>query len=153
MTKKDLKITIEENILEKGRKAIPNLSEFFEECLKHYLGLSDGMYPIVNDQEILDNIGKLQAKLFINRQNFDLQESIRNIESEEKNKTWRFLWNEYRRTLRMDEKLLKKAIEELGKNEEELEDILDWTYITNNQVDTNYWEDVLKKYEENKDEF
>ena len=58
MTKKDLKLTIEENILEKAKKTIPNLSEFFEECLKYYLGEANGMYPIIKDQEILDNIGK-----------------------------------------------------------------------------------------------
>ena len=46
MTKKDLKITIEEEILQKAKNHIPNLSGFVEECLKHYLGYADGTVPI-----------------------------------------------------------------------------------------------------------
>ena len=54
MSKKDLKITIDEKVLEKGKNAIPNLSAFFEECLKHYLGYADGTIAIGNINEITD---------------------------------------------------------------------------------------------------
>ena len=47
------------------------------------------------------------------------------------------------------ETLLEKAIEVLGINEEELEDILDWVYITEINIDTNSWQEVLKAYIEN----
>ena len=62
----------------------------------------------------------------------------------EKDKAWRFLWNNYRLRLIPDKKLLKKVIKVLGMNDEELEDILDWVHITDIEVDTNYWQDVLK---------
>ena len=152
MTKKSLKISIEEEILEKAKKHIPNLSGFVEECLKHYFGYADGIFPIGNVNEITDKIGKLQVELFLINQNYDAEESRKNAANEEKDKAWRFLWNDFRPTLIPDETLLEKAIETLGINGEELEDILDWVYITDVKVDTNSWQEVLKAYNENKDE-
>ena len=152
MTKKSLKISIEEDILEKAKKNIPNLSGFVEECLKHYLGYAEGTIPIGDINEITDKIGKLNVELFLINQNYDAEESRKKTENIKKDKAWRFLWNDYRPRLIPDETLLAKAVELLGKNEEELEDILDWVYITDVKVDTNSWQEVLKAYTENKDE-
>jgi hypothetical protein len=146
MTKKDLKLTIEENILEKAKKTIPNLSEFFEECLKYYLGESNGMYPIIKDQEILDNIGKLQAKLYMNKQNFNIEENIKAAEEFEKDKAWRFLWNDYRIRLIPDETLMTSAVKELGIDEDTLEDILDEVYEAKDSIDTDSWKTVYEWY-------
>lgn len=146
MTKKDLKLTIEENILEKAKKTIPNLSEFFEECLKYYLGEANGMYPIIKDQEILDNIGKLQAKLYMNKQNFNIEENIKAAEEFEKDKSWRFLWNDYRVRLIPDETLMTSAVKELGIDEDTLEDILDEVYEAKDSIDTDSWKTVYEWY-------
>ena len=151
MSKKSLKISIEEEILEKAKKHIPNLSGFVEECLKHYFGYADGIFPIGNVNEITDKIGRLQVELFLINQNYDAEESRKNAENEERDKAWRFLWNDFKPSLIPDETLLEKAIEVLGINGEELEDILDWVYITDIKVDTNSWQEVLKAYNENKD--
>ena len=152
MSKKSLKISIEEEVLEKAKKHIPNLSGFVEECLKHYFGYADGIFPIGNVNEITEKIGKLQVELFLINQNYDAEESRKNAENEERDKAWRFLWNDFKPSLIPDETLLEKAIEVLGINGEELEDILDWVYITDVKVDTNSWQEVLKAYTENKDE-
>lgn len=152
MSKKSLKISIEEEVLEKAKKHIPNLSGFVEECLKHYFGYADGIFPIGNVNEITDKIGRLQVELFLINQNYDAEESRKNAENEERDKAWRFLWNDFKPSLIPDETLLEKAIEVLGINGEELEDILDWVYITDINVDTNSWQEVLKAYTENKDE-
>lgn len=152
MSKKSLKISIEEEVLEKAKKHIPNLSGFVEECLKHYFGYADGIFPIGNVNEITDKIGRLQVELFLINQNYDAEESRKNAENEERDKAWRFLWNDFKPSLIPDETLLEKAIEVLGINGEELEDILDWVYITDVKVDTNSWQEVLKAYNENKDE-
>ena len=152
MSKKSLKISIEEEVLEKAKKHIPNLSGFVEECLKHYFGYADGIFPIGNVNEITDKIGRLQVELFLINQNYDAEESRKNAENEERDKAWRFLWNDFKPSLIPDETLLEKAIEVLGINGEELEDILDWVYITDVKVDTNSWQEVLKAYTENKDE-
>ena len=152
MSKKRLELTIEKDILEKAKKHIPNLSGFVEECLKHYFGYADGIFPIGNVNEITDKIGRLQVELFLINQNYDAEESRKNAENEERDKAWRFLWNDFKPSLIPDETLLEKAIEILGINGEELEDILDWVYITDIKVDTNSWQEVLKAYTENKDE-
>ena len=152
MSKKSLKISIEEEVLEKAKKHIPNLSGFVEECLKHYFGYADGIFPIGNVNEITEKIGKLQVELFLINQNYDAEESRKNAENEERDKAWRFLWNDFKPSLIPDETLLEKAIEVLGINGEELEDILDWVYITDINVNTNAWQEVLKAYNENKDE-
>ena len=152
MSKKSLKISIEEEVLEKAKKHIPNLSGFVEECLKHYFGYADGIFPIGNVNEITDKIGRLQVELFLINQNYDAEESRKNAENEERDKAWRFLWNDFKPSLIPDETLLEKAIEVLGINGKELEDILDWVYITDINVNTNSWQEVLKAYTENKDE-
>ena len=152
MSKKSLKISIEEEVLEKAKKHIPNLSGFVEECLKHYFGYADGIFPIGNVNEITEKIGKLQVELFLINQNYDAEESRKNAENEERDKAWRFLWNDFKPSLIPDETLLEKAIEVLGINGEELEDILDWVYITDINVDTNSWQEVLKAYTENKEQ-
>ena len=152
MTKERVNISIDSEILIKAKKHIPNLSGFVEECLKHYFGYADGIFPIGNVNEITDKIGKLQVELFLINQNYDAEESMKNAANEEKDKAWRFLWNDFRPTLIPDETLLEKAIETLEMNKEELEDILDWVYLTDVKVDTNSWQEVLKAYNENKDE-
>ena len=50
------------------------------------------------------------------------------------------------------ERSLKNYQNALGMNGEELEDIPDWVYIIDIKVDTNSWQEVLKVYNENKDE-
>ena len=152
MTKERVNISIDSEILIKAKKHIPNLSGFVEECLKHYFDYADGIFPIGNVNEITDKIGKLQVELFLINQNYDAEESMKNAANEEKDKAWRFLWNDFRPTLIPDETLLEKAIETLEINKEELEDILDWVYLTDVKVDTNSWQEVLKAYNENNDE-
>ncbi|WP_407376794.1 type II toxin-antitoxin system CcdA family antitoxin [Methanobrevibacter sp.] len=154
MTKERVNISIDSELLKKAKKHMPNLSAFIEECLRHYLGYAEGRIPVGNINEIADKIGKLNVELFLINQNYDAEESMKRVENEEKNKAWRFLWNDYRPRLIPDETLLEKAVEQLGKNEEELEDILDWVYMTDIKVDTNSWQDVLEKYEKyREDEF
>ena len=147
MTKVRTTLTIDENIYEKAKNQIPNLSEFLEECLKYYFGLVDGMMPIINDQELLDEIGKLQAKLYISKQNFDVGESIKRAENFEKNKAWRFLWNDYYRRLIPDKNLMATAVEVLGIDEDTLEDLLDEVYEAKDSIDTDEWSNVKEWYD------
>ncbi len=146
MTKQRINVSIDSELLKKAKIEIPNLSGFLEECLKHYLGLTDGTVPVAKEFELLDRIGKLQVEMCIMNEKNDIQENMNKAKNNEKDKAWRFLWNDYRQRLIPDEILMKKAIEQLGKNKEELEDILDWVYVTDVQVDTNSWQEVLRKY-------
>lgn len=146
MTKKQLILTIDEEIIEKAKKHIPNISGFVEGCLKHHLGLADGTYPIVKDLDILDQISKLQVQLFILNENFDVEESRKQAEEFEKGKAWRFLWNDYRVRLIPDEMLMANAVKELEIDEETLEDLLDELYEAKDNVDTENWNTVYEWY-------
>ena len=146
MTKKSLKISIEEDLLEDAKNHIPNLSNFVEECLKHYLGYANGTMPIVSDLDILNKIGKLQVELFLLNENYDAEESRQKAENFEKDKAWRFLWNDYRIRLVPDELLMNTAVQELGIDEDTLEDILDEVFENKDQVDTEHWENVYEWY-------
>lgn len=146
MTKKQLILTVDEEVIEKAKKHIPNISGFVEECLKHHLGLADGTYPIVKDLDILDQISKLQVQLFILNENFDVEESRKQAEEFEKGKAWRFLWNDYRIKLIPDEVLMAAAVKELGVDEETLEDLLDEVYEAKDSIDTDNWDTVYEWY-------
>ena len=146
MTKVRTTLTIEEEVYEKAKKTIPNLSEFLEECLKHYFGYANGTFPIGNINEISDKIGKLQVELFLINQNYDMETAIKEAEKFEKDKAWRFLWNDYRVRLIPDETLLSSAVKELGIDEETLEDLLDEVYEAKDKVDTDEWITVYEWY-------
>lgn len=149
MTKKNITITIEMELLKEAKEQIPNISAFVESCLRNYL---KGTFPVSDANRIIQQIGKLQADLYLLNQINDLEQKIKDKQNIEKDKAWRFLWNDYNTKLILDDSLLNKAVELLGKNKDELEEILDWVLLTEIKVDTNYWEDVLRKYNENKDE-
>lgn len=144
MTKKTIGLSIDENILQKAKKEIPNLSEFLEECLKHYFGYANGTFPVGNINDITTRIGKLQVELFLINQNYDTETAIKEAEEFEKDKAWRFLWNDYRIKLIADEMLMENAVKELGIDEDTLEDLLDELYETDEDVDTDSWDNVLE---------
>lgn len=146
MTKKTIGLSIDENILQKAKKEIPNLSEFLEECLKHYFGYANGTFPIGNINDITTKIGKLQVELFLINQNYDTETAIKEAEEFEKDKAWRFLWNDYRIKLIADEMLMENAVKELGIDEDTLEDLLDELYETDEDVDTDSWSNVIEWY-------
>ena len=147
MTKKTLKLSIDEDVLEIAKKQIPNLSEFFEECLKHYFGYANGTFPVGNINEINDKIGRLQVELFLINQNYNVEESMERAENFEKDKAWRFLWNDYRARLIPDERLLNEAVEVLGVDSETLEDLLDEVYEARDKLDTDEWSNVKEWYD------
>lgn len=144
--KKTIGLSIDENILQKAKKEIPNLSEFLEECLKHYFGYANGTFPVGNINDITNKIGKLQVDLFLINQNYDTETAIKEAEEFEKDKAWRFLWNDYRIKLIADEMLMENAVKELGIDEDTLEDLLDELYETDEDVDTDSWSNVIEWY-------
>ena len=146
MTKKTIGLSIDETLLQKAKNDIPNLSEFFEECLKHYFGYANGTFPIGNINDITQDIGKLQVELFLINQNYDMETAIKEAKNFEKDKVWRFLWNDYRIRLIPDEMLMTNAVKELEVEEDILEDLLDELYEARDEVDTDSWSVVYEWY-------
>jgi hypothetical protein len=148
MTKIRTTLTIEKEIYENARKHIPNISEFLEECLKQYLGLADGIYPTANVKDLVDDIAKSQAKLFILNQNYDYEKAQKEVEDEKVNRPLRKLWNEYRKSLIADEQLMSEALEVLPTDGETLEDMLDFAYVNQEELGLNFtWNKLCELYE------
>ena len=148
MTKKKITVSIDEEILEKAKKQMPNISEFMNECLKQYLGLADGIYPTANASDIIKNISKSQAELFILNESFKVHERMKLIEDEKINRPFRALWNDYKRRLTLNQELMQDVLNVVNVDAETLEDILDFAYVNQAELSLNFsWEEVYEKYQ------
>lgn len=146
MTKKQLILTIDEEIIKKAKKTIPNISGFVEECLKQYLGIGNDLAPTSKMSELVETISKSQLELYLINERGNIEEAREKAEEFEKDKAWRFLWNDYRVRLIPDESLMASAVKGLGIDEETLEDILDEVYEARDFVDTDSWNTVYDWY-------
>ena len=148
MTKIRTTLTIEKEVYEKARNTMPNISEFVEECLRQYLGLADGKFPTADVRDVVDDIGKSQAKLFIMNQNFDYENAQKRMENEKVNRALRKLWQEYRKNIYADEDTLSEAMEVLTVDKDTLEDMLDFAYENQELLGLNFtWSKLCELYE------
>ena len=142
-------LSIEKELLTNAKKQIPNLSEFFEECLRQYLGLADGIYPTSNASDLIETISKSQAKLHILNESFNVHERMKLIEDEKLNRPFRALWNDYKRRLNINTALFEDALKVLPVDVDTLEDILDFAYVNQEELGLNFsWETVYEKYQQ-----
>ena len=146
--KDKITISIDSEVLKKAKKQMPNISEFLNECLKQYLGMADGSFPTANARDIVDDIGKSQAKLFILNQNFDYENAQKRMEDEKINRTLRKLWQEFRKNIYADEDTLSEAMEVLPVDKDTLEDMLDFAYANQELLGLNFtWSKLCELYE------
>ena len=146
--KSKITVSIDSEVLEKAKKQMPNISEFLNECLKQYLGLADGIYPTAEANDIVNDISKSQAKLFILNQNYDYEKAQKEVEDEKVNRALRKLWNEYRKNMIADEQSMSEALEVLPVDAETLEDILDFAYANQDELGLNFtWSKLYELYE------
>ena len=146
--KSKITVSIDSEVLEKAKKQIPNISEFFNECLIQYLGLADGIYPTADANDIVNDIGKSQAKLFILNQNYDYEKAKKEVEDEKINSALRKLWNEYRKNMVVDDQQMAEALEVLPVYAERLEDMLDFAYANQDELGLNFtWSKLYELYE------
>jgi hypothetical protein len=151
--KSKITVSIDSEVLEKAKKQMPNISEFFNECLIQYLGLADGIYPTADANDIVNDIGKSQAKLFILNQNYDYEKAKRDVQDEKVNRALRKLWNEYRKNMIVDEQSMSEALEILPVGAETLEDMLDFAYANQEELGLNFtWSKLYELYENEEEE-
>ena len=145
--KDKITISIDSEVLKKAKKQMPNISEFLNECLKQYLGMADGSFPTANARDVVDDIGKSQAKLFILNQNFDYENAQKRMEDEKINRALRKLWNEYRKTLTPEGQAFDEALNMLDVDSETLEDMLDFAYANQELLGLNFtWSKLCELY-------
>jgi len=146
--KSKITISIDDEVLKKAKKQMPNISEFLNECLKQYLGLADGIFPTADVNDIVKDIAKSQAKLFIINQNYDYEKAQKEIEDEKLNKALRGVWFEYSKTLLPEGDAFENAVSVLGVDAETLEDMLDFADMNRDELGLNFtWSKLCEMYE------
>lgn len=149
--KSKITISIDKEVLEKAKKQMPNISEFLNECLKQYLGLADGIYPTANAKDIVEDIAKSQAKLFILNQNYDFEKAQKQIEEEKVNRALRTVWYEYSKTFLPEGDAFNQALSVLNVDAETLEDMLDFADANRDELGLNFtWGKLCELYENEK---
>lgn len=151
--KKQLILTIDEDIIDKAKKQIPNISSFVEECLRQYLGVGNNLAPTSKMHELIENISKSQLELYLINERGNIEEAKEKAAQQEINLAWRRLYTEYRDTKTINPDKLKYASETLGVSQEELTDIVEVcdVFCRRDNVDVTEWVDVYKQYGDNDD--
>lgn len=148
MTKKRIELTIHDEVLEKARKQIPNLSGFVEECLKQYLGIGFNLIPTSKMNELVETISKSQLELYLMNERGNIEEAKEKAAKQEINLAWRKLYTTYRDTRTINQDKLQYASEILNVPEDELVDIVEVCYVfsRNDEIDVTEWNEVYEKY-------
>ena len=130
MSKKSLKLSIEEGLLNEAKKHIPNLSGFFENCLTVYLGYGEEpIFTTLQAEKELEKIKEAQLNLLLLAKTDFINDKQKEEEIKEIDKKWRILVNEYMDTLTYDD----DAIDELSKltdvPSKTIQDLLDYCFM------------------------
>ena len=148
MTKKVIKLSIEEDVITIAKKQIPNISGFFEECLKNYLGIGEQLIPVYKQQELNETIAKCQLELFLMNEKSKIENREEKMREHEINQAWRPLWAEYRDSRKYTQAKFDNAVKVLGVSADELEDILDVLFVEkyDTQVEPMNWLEVYNEF-------
>ncbi len=146
--KKQLILTIDEEVIEKAKNTIPNISGFVEECLKQYLGIGNNLIPTNKMNELVETISKSQLELYLMNERGNIEEAKQKAELEEIHLAWRRLYTTYRDQKVINQDYLKHASELLNVPGEELTDIVEvcYAFSRDDNVDVTDWFEVYEKY-------
>ena len=146
--KKQLILTIDEEVVEKAKKQIPNISAFVEDCIKNYLGIGNGLINTSNIHELNETISKCQLELYLMNEKGNIKEAKEKAAKQEINLAWRRLYATYRDTRTIDETLLNNASEILKVDKVELSDIVEvcYAFSRNSDIDVTEWLEVYAEY-------
>jgi len=150
MTKKQLILTIDEELIETAKRHIPNLSAFMETCLRKYLGVGNDLTPTSKMHELVETIGKCQLELYLMNERTHIEEAKEKAKQHEINLAWRQLYTEYRDTKTINQNKLQHASETLNVPTDELVDIIEVCFVFSRKdgVDVSDWKNVYENYGE-----
>lgn len=133
MTKKITTISIDENVLKKAKKELPNLSIFVEDCLRAFFGLTDLNMVTIDDsrQIIRDNMLKIHLASKIN----ETETETSKINIIDCNKAWSKLWRKYRNGQEITNTDLTEANNILQVSVNDLRNLMETLELTVDRVD------------------
>lgn len=94
MTKKITTISIDEKILVKAKKEIPNLSIFVEDCLKSYLGFDNTNIKGIDENMLVIKKALLDIHILSSKDDVENVEKVYNVQ--EQNRVWINLFGKFR---------------------------------------------------------
>ena len=146
--KKQLILTIDEDVVDKAKKQIPNISGFVETCLKQYLGIGTNLIPTSKMNELVETISKSQLELYLMNERSHIEEAKQKAAEDEIRIAWMKLYAEYRDTKTINQDKLRYASEILKVSTEELVDIVEvcYAFSRRDEIDVTDWEEVYKEY-------
>ena len=144
--KKQLILTIDEDVVEKAKKQIPNISAFVENCIKNYLGIGNGLVNTSNIHELNETISKCQLELYLMNERGNIEEAKEKAKQDEILLAWRRIYAEYRDTRTINDDHLEKACTTLQVTPDVLKNIILMSYAFRDDLDVTDWETVYNEY-------
>ena len=144
MVKKITTISIDEDVLKKAKKELPNFSIFVEECLKSYLGM--GNLDLMTIDENRNIIKNAMLKIQILTAKNDSEIAVEHYDSKQQEEAWLKIFNLLRKhqenrsdvvnagkILNMDSTELYELFEVIESecDKRELVKCSDWSYVKN----------------------
>lgn len=135
--KKDIKLTINEELLNRGKEEIPNMSKWVENCLDRYFNYED--YECDFDKKLKEEHEKIREgfvniHLMTSAQHRERNE--RKAKKEKINRPWRKLWSIYQsRNGYYDIEDLEEVMDVTDMEEVELKDMLQILNFVKNIID------------------
>ena len=117
--KKVTSIVLDEDLLYKAKKEIPNLSGFFEKCLTAYFEETGDIQNELN--KIKES--KVNIRIMMEKEKTD------KLFKNQLNKTWTKIWRHYRQVMEYPTKEIQEFSELINKTPEIIEDVLNQCLI------------------------
>lgn len=153
MVKKSLKVSIDEEVLDKAKVEINNLSLFVEEAFKFYLGMNemDSRVKELELKKLSTDIDNKQFQRYLIEKSLTDKENSEKLFLEEKNRRWRKLWNYYYLYRSYDFERMSNAMDILEMKEEELVDMMETLIEYKDEIDfkaSDKWEYSFNVYQQ-----
>ena len=153
MVKKSLKVSIDEEVYNKAKSEINNLSLFVEETFRFYLGMIslDDRVKEMQLRKLSDEIDNKQFHRYLIEKSLIDTQNKEKLFIEEKNRRWRRLWNYYNLYRTYDYEKMSGAMIVLGLSEEEIVDVMDTLIEYKDEIDftaSDKWEYAFKLYKQ-----
>ena len=156
MVKKDLKLTIEEPLLKKAKREIPNLSQFVEKMFKAYFDCENIERTMLKHRIMIEEekVSNLNMNIALMQEQLLNTQIVEENTTEKQNNEWDRLFRNYKSTGHINKLMLEDTSEILNISQENLTEILDFYmenigYFSAFKIQSN-WEYALEQYNENK---
>lgn len=146
MTKKITTISIDEKILVKAKKEIPNLSIFVEDCLKSYLGFDNTNIKGIDENMLVIKKALLDIHILSSKDDVENVEKVYTVQ--EQNRVWNNLFGKFRNNEDISVDDFEKSSKILNVSVKDLKELLEnieFNFNGNDLIQCNEWSFAKKQ--------